>query len=230
MRKKLGPLESGTESKKKRLFGLAWWTSQENFKAGALRQKVGKITIIHLKDPHVHHRCSLCSVDGRWACKNFEERDGAGTRAAHMTAADPFAFKPHENRNFGAIICLDNVTFWSRGTALRVRLTVDQSLSSESETTLPQMLATGLAVCENTRGSERVEEWRSKITAWKRYDTHSMQTARTTNRARKWRRRARRWMRGGWRKKEAPTKTNAKVRPWQFSRRFTLFRTFRESF
>ena len=45
---------------------------QENFKAGALRQNVGKITIKHLKDPrkvkkkknpHLHHRCFLCSVD-----------------------------------------------------------------------------------------------------------------------------------------------------------------------
>ena len=94
---------------------------QENFKAGALRQNVGKITIIHLKDPrrsvkkknpHLHHRCFLCSVDGRWACKNFDERDvGAGTRAVHVTAPGAFTFKPHENRNFGAIICLDNVTF-----------------------------------------------------------------------------------------------------------------------
>ena len=43
---------------------------QENFKARALRQNVGKITIEHLKDPrksiknpHLHHRCFLCSVD-----------------------------------------------------------------------------------------------------------------------------------------------------------------------
>ena len=76
---------------------------------------------------------------------------GAGTRAVHVTAPGAFAFKPHENRNFGAIICLDNVTFWSRGIALRVRLTMeDPSLPSESETTLPKMLATGVAVCEKT--------------------------------------------------------------------------------
>ena len=43
---------------------------QENFKSGALHQNVGKITIIHLKDPrrkknpHLHHRCFLCWAMG----------------------------------------------------------------------------------------------------------------------------------------------------------------------
>ena len=98
---------------------------QENFKAWVLRENVGKITIIHLKDPRKKFSPSpsllIAFSHGRWACKNFDERDvGAGTRAVHVTAPGAFAFKPHENRNFGAIICVDNVTFWSRGIALWV--------------------------------------------------------------------------------------------------------------
>ena len=126
---------------------------QENFNPGALYQKFGKITIMHLtelegkkKNCHLHHRCFLCSVDG--LVKISTSGVGAGTQA--VTALGAFAYKPRKNCNFGAIICLASVTFWSRGIALWVRLTMkDPSLPSESKITLPKMLATGVAVCKN---------------------------------------------------------------------------------
>ena len=79
----------------------------------------------------------------------------AGTQA--VTAPGAFAFKPRENRNFGATTRLNYVTFWSSGIALRVSLTMkDLSLPSESKITLPKMLATGWLLVKMTRGSERV--------------------------------------------------------------------------
>ena len=84
----------------------------------------------------------------------------AGAGAQAVTAPGAFAYKPHENINFGANICLEYVTFWPRGVALRICLTIkDPSLPSESEITLPKMLATGVRTCELeiTNGSERVK-------------------------------------------------------------------------
>ena len=73
----------------------------------------------------------------RWPVKISTSGVAAGTQA--VTAPGAFAFKPRENRNFGAIICLDYVTFSSRGIALRVSLTMKNlSLPSESEITLPK--------------------------------------------------------------------------------------------
>ena len=95
----------------------------------------------------LHHRCFLCSVDG--PVKISTSGVPAGTQV--VTALGAFAFKSRENRNFGAVICLNSVTFWSRGFALRVCLTLKgPSLPSESEITLPKMLATGVVVCENS--------------------------------------------------------------------------------
>ena len=71
-------------------------SSQENFNAGALRQNVGKITIIHWKDPkvkknsHRHHRCFLCSVAG--PVKISTSGVAAGRQV--VTAPGAFAFKP----------------------------------------------------------------------------------------------------------------------------------------
>ena len=134
---------------------------QEKSQAGALCQNVGKITIIHLKDPRrlikkivtfpIVASSSSCASRGRRACKNFDERRRSGPGTQAVTAPGAFAFKPRENLNFGAIICLEFVTFWSRGTALRIRLTMkDPSLPSESEITLPKMLATGVVECQNS--------------------------------------------------------------------------------
>ena len=88
---------------------------QEKSQAGALCQNVGKITIIHLNDPRSKKKkivtfpiVASCASRGRRACKNFEERrrSGPGTQKKTVTAPGAFAFKPRENLNFGAIICL----------------------------------------------------------------------------------------------------------------------------
>ena len=50
---------------------------------------------------------SCVSVDG--LVKISTSGVGAGTQA--VTAPGAFAFKPRKNRNFGAIICLEFVTF-----------------------------------------------------------------------------------------------------------------------
>ena len=51
------------------------------------------------KNPHIHHRCFLCSVNG--PVKIFTSGVGAGAQAVTSTAPGAFAFKPRENRNFG---------------------------------------------------------------------------------------------------------------------------------
>ena len=75
---------------------------QANFKAGAQRQRVGKITIIHLKDPskvkknpQLHHRCFLCLGDGAVEIST----SGVGAGAQAVTAPGAFPFKPRENHN-----------------------------------------------------------------------------------------------------------------------------------
>ena len=52
-----------------------------------------------------------CASRGRRACKNFDERRRSGPGTQAVTAPGAFAFNPHENLNFGAIICLEFVTF-----------------------------------------------------------------------------------------------------------------------
>ena len=91
---------------------------QENFNAGMLRQNVGKITIIHLKNPRRSKKkreiltfTIAASCDTGWACKNFDERRRPNKEHKQRTAPGAFALKPRENRNFGAIIYLAYVPF-----------------------------------------------------------------------------------------------------------------------
>ena len=74
---------------------------------------------------------------------------GVEAGAQAVTAPGDFTSEPREYRNFGATMCgLRN--YLSRGIALQVCLTMkDPSLSSQSEMTLPKVLATRVPLCEN---------------------------------------------------------------------------------
>ena len=52
---------------------------------------------VKIRNPHIHHRCFLCSVGG--PVKISTSGVGAGTQA--VTAPEAFAFKLRKNRNFG---------------------------------------------------------------------------------------------------------------------------------